>query len=299
MTTRLKVSSVYPNPDQPRKEFDISGLQELAASITENGLLQPITVRRAPATRKANGQFNPRDDAGYMIVAGERRWRAHQIAGMEFVDCNVVSMDDDDLAIAAIVENLQRLDISPLEEARAFQRMVDAGYTAETLAARLGMKQSFRISDRLQLMRLRPEYLDLLGKKQLTPSQAFELSRLDTAMQPALFSMIVKGQAKTFAALRAASDGFLCLADQAQMFDLPPAPTLAELETLSKFERLIEKLVGACNDGIKENEVVVLKKVDPSRAALIVQQLGLIRADLARMEKALQQSVAQGELLAA
>ena len=82
------------------------------------------------------------------------------------------------------------------------------------------------------------------------------------------------------------------------MFDLPP-PTEEEVATLSKFERMVERLTAICNDGIKENEVVVLRKVNPDRAATVVQQLGLIRADLARMERALQHSAAQGALLAA
>ena len=280
---KLSVSAVYPNPDQPRKRFDDAGLHDLAASIKASGLLQPITVRP--------------DDAGrFMIVAGERRWRAHQLAGLPTIEANLVAVSDDELAIAAIVENLQRQDITPLEEAFAFQRMIDQGYSVEALALRLGLKQPHRISDRLQLLRLAPDYLDLFRKGHLTPSQAFELSRLDPAGQVALFAMLQAGRCDTYARLRAAADGILAAAAQIALFDLPP-PTEEEVATLSKFERMVEKLTAICNDGIKENEVVVLRKVNPDRAATVVQQLGLIRADLARMERALQHSAAQGALL--
>ena len=282
---RLPISAVYPNPDQPRKRFDEAGLQELAASIKASGLLQPITVRPDP-------------DGRFMIVAGERRWRAHQLAGLTEIEANVVAVSDDELAIAAIVENLQRQDITPLEEAFAFRRMIEQGYSVEGLAHRLGLKQPHRISDRLQLLRLAPDYLNLFQHGHLTPSQAFEISRLDPAGQAALFAMLQSGRCDTYARLRAAADGILAAAAQISMFDnMPPPPTEEEVATLSKFERMVEKLIGICNDGIKENEVVVLRKVNPDRAATVVQQLGLIRADLARMEKALQHSAAQGALL--
>ena len=99
--------------------------------------------------------------------------------------------------------------------------------------------------------------------------------------------MLQAGRCATYARLRAAADGILAAAAQIALFDLPP-PTEEEVATLSKFERMVEKLTAICNDGIQENEVVVLRKVNPDRAATVVQQLGLIRADLARMERALQ-----------
>jgi ParB family chromosome partitioning protein len=234
-----------------------------------------------------------------MIVAGERRWRAHQIAGLDEIDVNVADLDDDALAIGAIVENLQRTDITPLEEGRAFARMIERGYTPETLAHRLGVKQPHRITERLALLRLRPEYQALMEKNQLTPSQGTELARLVPATQVVLFAMIARGQCPTYARLRAAADGFVSAAAQPSMFALAPEQTAEEVATLSKFERLIGRLTDACNDGIKDNEIVILRKVDPRRAAIIVEQLALIRKDLARMEKVLQASVAQGEMLAA
>ncbi len=96
-----------------------------------------------------------------MIVAGERRWRAHQLAGPSEIRAEVEAVNATTRDVLAIVENLQRADITPLEEGRAFQRMLDQGMTVDELAQRLGLKQPHRITDRTQLLRLLPEYLAL------------------------------------------------------------------------------------------------------------------------------------------
>ena len=296
---KIATRQIHPRKDQPRQRFDQIALQELADSIKENGLLQAITVRRITPRRDARGRFIGAANAEYEIVVGERRWRAHELAGLEFIECNIVSADADDntLAIDAIVENIQRADITPLEEARAFQHMIDRGFTCATLAQRLGIKQPHRISDRLQLLRLRPEYVALLECRSLTPSQAFEMSRLDASAQPALFEMICAGRCNTYTKLRAAADGILAAAQQRSMFAPPHAPTEAEQVTLSKFETMVNRLVDLCNEGIKDNEIVAVKKVDPSRASTMVLQIGLIRTSLGHIEKALHHAAAQGAQL--
>jgi ParB family transcriptional regulator, chromosome partitioning protein len=294
---RIAVDRIRPNPDQPRKRFAPAALAELADSIKANGLLQPITVRLfAPDPHVVFGGDRLGPDAQYMIVAGERRWRAHKLAGLAEIEATVAEMNDDAVAIGAIVENLQRQDITPLEEARAFQAMIDRGYTPQSLAQRLGVKQPHRISDRLQLLRLRPEYQALLEGGHLTPSQATELSRLGPAAQGALFQMISSGRCETYNKLRAAADGLLQAEHQVALFELPPAPTDEEAATLSKFERMVERLASACSEGIKDSEVVALRKVDPARAGLVLTQLGIIRASLGYMERALQQTAASGLL---
>jgi len=197
MIRNLPTEDVYPNPDQPRKVFDEAKLRELAASIREHGLLQPITVRPEGAGR-------------YMIVIGERRWRAHELAGLATIKANVVkNMTDAMLAEQAIVENLQRVDITPLEEARAFQAMLDKGYTVDALASRIGLKQPWRIAERTALLRLRPEYLDLFAKGQITPSQATELARLSHQNQDHLFRLMKAGKCETYNSLRAAANGLV------------------------------------------------------------------------------------------
>jgi len=285
----LPVASIIPNPNQPRKQFDQDKLAELAVSIVENGLMQPITVQAIP----------PQGDARYMIVAGERRWRAHRIAGLTLVPSLVVEVDEASRDLLAIIENLQRADISPLEEARAFQRMLDQGWTVNELAQRLGLKQPWRITERTALLRLRPEYLRLLEHGHLTPSQSFELSRLAQASQPSLFTMIREGRCDTYAKLRAAADGIVAAESQSALFANLPQPTAAEAAALTAFERKLDQIVQLVSSGFKDNEIVVLKKIKPARAATIVIELGLVRKHLAMLEREVQMVAAQGELAVA
>ena len=128
-------------------------------------------------------------------------------------------MVEADRDILAIVENLQRADITPLEEGRAFQRVIDTGVTAEELAHRLGLKQPWRITERTALLRLNPSYLDLLEKGHLTPSQGTELARLEPSDQDLLFGMIRDGRCETYTKLRAAADGFIAARSQSSMFE--------------------------------------------------------------------------------
>ena len=278
----LPMESVLPNPDQPRKRFDESALAELAASIKANGLMQPITVQPLGASR-------------YQIVAGERRWRAHKVAGLPTILAMVRPMANVDRDIFAIIENLQRSDITPLEEGRAFQRMLDQGFTPDELAQRLGIKQPWRITDRTQLLRLVPEYLALIERGHLSPSQGFELSRLSPRGQATLFDMIRGGRASTYAKLRAAADGILAAESQTSMFE-DTKPTEKEVELLTSFERRLEAVVRLIGSGFKDSEVVALKKINPNRAAIVAVELELIRKHITMIEREIQKVAAQGEL---
>lgn len=284
----LPVASIIPNPNQPRKQFDQNQLVELAASIVENGLMQPITVQA----------ILPQGEAHYMIVVGERRWRAHRIAGLSHVSALVVEVDEARRDLLAIIENLQRADITPLEEARAFQRMLDQGWTVNELAQRLGLKQPWRITDRTQLLRLLPAYLNLLEKGHLSTSQGFELSRLSPAGQATLFGMISAGRCETYARLRAAADGMLFAESQTTLFELP-APTREEAQLLTSFEHRIEAVIKLLASSFDNNEIIVLKKINPARATIIATELSLMRKHIGQIERELQKVSAQGELLTA
>jgi len=285
----LPVASIIPNPNQPRKQFDQDQIAELAASIIENGLMQPITV-----------QFiAPQGEARYMIVAGERRWRAHRIGGLTHVLALVVEVNEARRDLLAIIENLHRSDITPLEEARAFQRMLDGGMSVHELTQRLGFKRPLRITERIALLRLRPEYLRLLEQGHLTPSQATELARLSQTSQPSLFTMIREGRCDTYPKLRAAADGILAAESQSALFANLPQPTAAEAAALTAFERKLSQIVQLIGSGFKDNEIVVLKKIKPTRAATIVVELGIIRKHLAMLEREVQMVAAQGEFAVA
>ena len=143
----ISIDLIEPNPDQPRRFFAESDLSDLAASIREKGVIQPLVLRPAPS---ASGR--------YQIVAGERRWRASQIAGLHELPAVVREFDDSEVLEVAIIENIQRADLNPLEEAFGFRQLMDRfGHTQDQLARALGKSRS-HIANVLRLLNL-PEAL--------------------------------------------------------------------------------------------------------------------------------------------
>lgn len=144
---KVKLSAIAPNPQQPRRHFAEQQMEELAASVKAQGVLQPILVR--PLTRSTDGSQNT-----YEIVAGERRWRAAQQAGLTTVPVVVKEMSDQEVLIVALMENLQREDLTPMEEALGLQQLKDEfGLSQEDLAQRLGKSRS-AIANTLRLLAL-------------------------------------------------------------------------------------------------------------------------------------------------
>jgi len=163
---RAPIERVFSNPNQPRRYFDEDALQDLAASIREHGVLQPILVR-------------PRADGDFQIIAGERRWRASRIAGLTEVPVIVEQIDDDAALEIAIIENLQREDISPLEEADMFERMTsEHGYSLRKLATKLGKDKGY-VENRLRLADAPAEVRELVSIRSDTLSHAYELMKVD------------------------------------------------------------------------------------------------------------------------
>ena len=141
--TEISLSAIIPNPTQPRTEFDEVTLEELAESIRQLGLIQPITVKR--------------EGDKYIIISGERRWRASQKAGLEVVPAYVREVDDTTLHAMALVENIQREDLNAIEISLGMQRLIEeCGLTQETLAERLGKKRS-TVANYLRLLNLPDE----------------------------------------------------------------------------------------------------------------------------------------------
>jgi ParB family chromosome partitioning protein len=297
VSTTLPIDRVQPDPDQPRKNFAAGPLEELAASIKANGLLQPITVRLvAPDPRLVFGGDRHGDLALWMIVAGERRWRACKLAGLTHIEANIVDGEDSQQKdVLAIVENLQREDISPLEEAHAYQRMLDQyALTVEELAAKLGLRQPWRITERTALLRLRPDYQALLAKGHITPSQATELARHEWPMQDRLIRLIRDGHCGTYAKLRAASDGLRQAAAQGGFFDPPPPVTEEEQQRLTRFERKIEQVLQLVSEGFTDGEITILRKINPARASVVAAQLALLEQPLKQLQTELQRAIARG-----
>ncbi|EFB74575.1 ParB/RepB/Spo0J family partition protein [Subdoligranulum variabile] len=143
--TTLPLREIEPDPDQPRKKFDDDALAGLAASITENGLLQPIAVRPK------------RIGTGYLIIAGERRWRAARLAGLDEVPVLIKDVTDEQAAALALIENLQREDLDPIEVAEGCRQLIEKyGLTQETAAKRLGKSRS-AVTNSLRLLALPQE----------------------------------------------------------------------------------------------------------------------------------------------
>lgn len=155
----LPIHKVEPNPDQPRQDFDEEELQSLADSISVHGVIQPLTVRELP-----NGY--------YQIIAGERRWRASRMAGLDEVPVRVIEADDRKTAELALVENLQREDLNPIEEAKGYKTLIDEfGLTQEEAAKSVGRSRP-SITNALRLLSLSPKVLEMVEKNELSAGHA-------------------------------------------------------------------------------------------------------------------------------
>ncbi len=178
----IPVDHIEPNPEQPRLAFDEATLQELAASIREHGVLQPILVR-------------PLDDGGYQLIAGERRWRASQAAGLGTIPALIEEIDDDTALEISIIENLQREDLSPLDEASMYDRMVrDHGYSVRKLAQKLGKDKGY-LENRLRLADAPAEIRELVSLRKDTLSHAYELLKVeDPRKRKRLAAQVARGE---------------------------------------------------------------------------------------------------------
>lgn len=162
----IPLGQIRPNPNQPRKNFDTAGLEELSASIAQNGVLQPISVRKTMNC--------------YEIVAGERRYRASVMAGLTKIPAIVMEADEKKSALFALLENLQREDLSFFEIAQGYQRLLrDQGITQEELARKLGKSQS-TVANKLRLLRFTPRVQMLISDYSLTERHARALLHLSS-----------------------------------------------------------------------------------------------------------------------
>lgn len=191
----LPVSSISPNPNQPRRDFDPAALEELAGSIAVHGILQPLSVRRT--------------EGGYQLISGERRLRAAKLAGLPEVPCLVVSADDRESSLLALIENVQRRDLDFWEEALALQALLEAsGLSQEALARQIGKSQS-AVANKLRLLKLSPEALTLLRENGFTERHARALLCLPTSEAQAEAAQYVVAHRFTVAQTEAYVDALL------------------------------------------------------------------------------------------
>ena len=176
----LPISQVETCSSQPRKRFDDESLQELADSISQHGIIQPLTVRKLSS-------------GYYQIIAGERRWRAARLAGLQEVPVIVIEADDRKAAELAMIENLQREDLNPMEEAAGFQSLIESYHMTQEEAAQRGGKSRSAVTNALRLLGLTPSVRKLVEEGKLSAGHARALVPLSPSLQESAANAIVSG----------------------------------------------------------------------------------------------------------
>ena len=176
----IELSHIEPNPNQPRREFDVEALQELAASIREIGIIQPITLRKVADDR-------------YQIIAGERRWRASQLAGLKAIPAYIRTVEDENVMEMALIENIQREDLNAIEIALAYEHLAETtGMTQERISERVG-KSRAAVTNYMRLLKLPAQVQMALKNKEIDMGHARALLALDSpSIQIKLFKEIQK-----------------------------------------------------------------------------------------------------------
>jgi len=263
----LPIDRIYPNPDQPRKQFDPEKLEELAMSIRQYGVLEPIVV-------------TPRGDR-YMIIGGERRFRASLLAGLTEIPARIIEANDALVEELSLLENIQREDLNIIEEAKAFRALLDRGWTKEDIARKMGFKQTWRVDERTSLLNLSLEYQRLVIEGTIGHSQAFEMSRVSPDKQSLILRKIKSGELAGYNKLRSFVDGLILMDQQETLFTFKTV-TPQEKQSIEDFENLlksIERFIAATGalgtDHFKKASFH--SQVSPERLDLIIQHLMKLR----------------------
>ncbi|MBO7242378.1 MAG: ParB/RepB/Spo0J family partition protein [Alistipes sp.] len=223
----VSIADITPNPLQPRRDFDEEALQELATSISELGVIQPITLKR-------------QQDGKYIIISGERRWRASQIAGLETLPAYIRDVDDEDLHAMALVENIQRENLNAIEIALGMQRLVEeCGLTQEAMAQKVGKKRS-TVSNYMRLLTLPSEVQLALKEGIISMGHAKAIAALDHDLQIKALKRCVK---KSLSVRQAE--------DLARKFaEAPQSATAEEEDYPESYSRLVMELERVLSDNI-------------------------------------------------
>jgi ParB/RepB/Spo0J family partition protein len=276
----ISVERITPNPEQPRLMFDEATLEELAASIREHGVLQPILVR-------------PLEDGEFQLIAGERRWRASKAAGLETIPALVEEIDDDTALEISIIENLQREDLTPLDEAGMYDRMVrEHGYSVRRLAQKLGKDKGY-LENRLRLADAPEEVRELVSLRKDTLSHAYELMKVeDPKKRKRLAAQVARGEL-TLIKLRDKIEGRPARSG-------PPEPVDAEADGFAGDDQTAEEAEAAWTGkhreltaaSLRDDSLVAAKQqladaveslMDVLRAPDVVSGIGAVdRANLAK-----------------
>lgn len=234
MVQELKIEDIMPNPDQPRKHFDEDKLTDLAESIKENGVLQPILVV-------------PRENGKYMIVAGERRWRASKMAGKETIPALIKDASLQQVLELALIENVQRDDLSPIEEARAYSLLMSMfDYTQEKLSQRMGKSRS-AIANSTRLLDLPDDVLEMVEDGKLTVGHVRPLLGINVPEWQSFIAHEVYQANKTVREVeelvqKAQKDGFVKYSTEEVLFQTKPRAKKLPNELRILQDQLAEQL---------------------------------------------------------
>ena len=268
-----------PDPEQPRKTFDEEALQELAGSLDSNGLLQPIVVRPDPEGN--NGD--------YLLIAGERRWRAAGILGWDTIPALI--RDDVTASEAAklqLLENIVRRDLNPVEEARAFKKMLDEGYTLQELSNAVGMPDG-HIAWRVQMLNAREDVLALVAAGQVKPLVAHALSRLSEGGQGrALRAM--SSQRLTYQEVHGLCERIYGEENQAEMFPEIRQLTAEDIQTVKTFADVFGRISSTLDrlNRMEEMSPGSMAQALSLKGGLVESQIDEAVKGLGRVKRALQ-----------
>jgi len=280
----IPLSQITRNPGQPRETFPKEHIERLADSIRQRGLIQAITVRRDAPDR-------------YTIVAGECRFRAHQLLGASEIRAEIVEISDGEMQLRAIVENLQRHDMNPIEEANAFRSLMDQGYDIARIVKELGLKSTALVMQRMQLLELTPQIQQLVASGQLASTMAWGVSLVPQHRQRELLRAIMSGKLRTSEQVKHAGIALRDADLQLDAFGELPKASPADLETISRLERKISLVVDMVLSGFKEGECVAAQRVAPDRLVTMADKLVLVRKHVLQMEHDLRRVATTTDLL--
>lgn len=229
---KLRITEVEPRKEQPRKSFDDAALSQLASSIRSNGVIQPILVRKMP-----NGF--------YQIIAGERRWRASKLAGLNEIPAVVIEADDKKVSEIALIENIQREDLNPIEEAAAYRSLMsDYGFTQEELSSRLGKSRS-AIANSVRLLELPECIATLMIEEKLTAGHARALLGLSREEDMERAAEVIVSRALSVRATEALVKTLNSAAVKAQREkELADIPEPIKVDYCAELEKRVEDVIG-------------------------------------------------------
>ena len=286
---KLKTSEVCGNPEQPRKKFDSKHIRDLAESIKADGQRQAGEVIPVDLiTDLAEADYTLGENIKYIIIGGECRYRACKEAGTTYdaVICKT-PLTRREILVRAIVENEQRKDPTPIENARAYKNLEDSGLSIEDIAKKTGKRVSY-IKGRIKLLDLNEVYQLALISGGITIGQANQLTRLNSSGQDTLVRLIESGKCRTYKNVCDAADEILQVEQQTGIFEPPKPMNKEEKRSIDLVERIITSTMKIIKKGFgKDNKIIITKNLSKTKAIKLADSIELIVKHLNILENSL------------